>query len=236
MRNLLSGTGIGTIFVDHLLRILRFTPTIAGLINLIESDIGRPLNQIRSNFADYDHLASDIQEVLDNLVPKELEVQTNSAEWFLLRIRPYRTLNNVIEGAVITFTEISAMKKAEAGLRDSEALRRLAIVVRDASDAILVQDMEGRILAWNPSAHRLYGWSEEEALTMNIRDLIPEGERDRALLVFQQLCHAGILEPQHQQRITKEGRTITVSFIVSPLLNEAGAMYAIATTERGSVL
>ena len=68
----------------------------------------------------------------------------------------------MIEGAVITFTEISIMKKAQAALRDSEALRRVAVVVRDARDAILVQDMTGRILAWNPGAEKMYGWSEDE--------------------------------------------------------------------------
>ena len=232
MKNLLSGTGIGTIFVDHRLRILRFTPTVSALINLIETDVGRPVDQIRSNLAGYDHLAADIKEVLESLIPKELEVQTNAGEWYLLRIRPYRTLENVIEGAVITFTEISIMKKAQAALRDSEALRRLAVVVRDARDAILVQDMTGRILAWNPGAEKMYGWSEDEALAMNIRDLIPESEREQALATVRQLCQAGVLEPRRQQRIAKDGRTLQVSLIVSALVNEAGETYAIATTER----
>jgi len=233
MKNLLSGTGIGTIFVDHLLRILRFTPTVSALINLIETDVGRPVDQIRSNLAGYDHLAADIREVLESLVPKELEVQTNSGEWYLLRIRPYRTLENVIEGAVITFTEISVMKKAQAALRDSEALRRLAVVVRDARDAILVQDMTGRILAWNPGAEKMYGWREGEALAMNIRDLIPESEREQTLATVRQLCQAGVLEPRRQQRVAKDGRTFQVSLIVSALVNDAGETYAIATTERG---
>jgi two-component system CheB/CheR fusion protein len=233
MKNLLSGTGIGTIFVDHLLRILRFTPTVSALINLIESDVGRPVDQIRSNLAGYDQLAVDIREVLESLVPKELEVQTNTGEWYLLRVRPYRTLENVIEGAVITFTEISVMKKAQAALRDSEALRRLAVVVRDARDAILVQDMTGRILAWNPGAERMYGWSEAEALAMNIRDLMPESDREQALAAIRQHCQAGVLEPTRIQRIAKDGRTVHVSLIVCALVNDAGETYAIATTERG---
>ena len=233
MKNLLSGTGIGTIFVDHLLRILRFTPAVSALINLIETDVGRPVDQIRSNLSGYDHLASDVREVLESLVPKELEVQTNKGEWFLLRIRPYRTLENVIEGAVITFTEISVMKRAQAALRDSEALRRLAVVVRDARDAILVQDMTGRIVAWNPGAERMYGWSEADALAMNFRDLMPESEREQALAAVRQQCQTGLLEPQRQQRIAKDGRTIQVSVIVSSLVNDVGEMYAIATTERG---
>jgi two-component system CheB/CheR fusion protein len=233
MKNLLSGTGIGTIFVDHLLRILRFTPTVSALINLIETDVGRPVDQIRSNLVGYDHLAEDIRQVLESLVPKELEVQTNTGEWYLLRIRPYRTLENVIEGAVITFTDCTAMKKAQAALRDSEALRRLAVVVRDSRDAILVRDMTGRILAWNPGAEKMYGWSEAEALTMNIRELMPESEREHALATVWQQSQAGILEPQRQQRIAKDGRTVQVSLIVSVLVNDAGETYAIATTERG---
>ena len=165
-------------------------------------------------------------------MPKELEVETKTGEWYLLRIRPYRTLENVIEGAVITFTEISAMKKAQAALRDSEALRRLAVVVRDARDAILVQDMTGRILAWNPRAEKMYGWSEAEALEMNIRELMPESDREQALAAFRQQCHAGVLEPQRTQRIAKGGRDVPVSLIISALVNVTGETYAIVTTER----
>lgn len=231
MKNLLSGTGIGTIFVDHLLRILRFTPSVAALINLIETDVGRPVDQIRSNLVGYDQLAADIRGVLESLVPKELEVQTNTGEWYLLRIRPYRTLDNVIEGAVITFTEISVMKKAQAALRDSEALRRLAVVVRDARQAILVQDMTGRILAWNPGAEKLYGWGEADALAMNIRDMMPENGREEALDAVRKHCQSGVLDPMRQQRLAKDGRTINVSMTASALVNDAGITYAIATTE-----
>jgi two-component system CheB/CheR fusion protein len=232
MKNLLSGTGIATVFVDHLLRILRFTPTVSALINLIETDVGRPLDQIRSNLTGYDQLAADVKEVLDTLVPKELEVQTKTGEWFLLRIRPYRTLENVIEGAVITFTEISIVKQAQAALRDTEGIRRLAVVVRDSRDAILVQDLSGRILAWNPGAERMYGWSETEALTMNVRDLMPETGREDALVSLRQLCQRGTLEPQRVVRKTKDGRTLTVSLVAAALVDKAGETYAIATTER----
>ena len=232
MKNLLSGTGIGTIFVDHLLRILRFTPTVSVLINLIESDVGRPVDQIRSNFVSYDHLAADIHEVLDGLVPKELEVQTKTGEWYLLRIRPYRTLENVIEGAVITFTEISVMKKAQEALRDSETLRRLAIVVRDSRDAILVQDMTGRILAWNPGAAKMYGWTETEALAMNISELMPKDDVEHSLAVVREKCEAGALEPWQTKRIAKDGRTLTMSIVVSGLVNDTGEIYAIASTAR----
>jgi len=130
------------------------------------------------------------------------------------------------------FFEITEMKKAREALREAEKLRRLAVVVRDAHDAITVQDLEGRILAWNPGAVRIYGWSEAEALGMNIRDRIPEGRREEALAKVHQLSRAEILEPYRTQRITKEGTVVEVSMTSTALMNEAGQMYAIATTER----
>ncbi|MFW5985581.1 MAG: chemotaxis protein CheB [Halanaerobiaceae bacterium] len=113
MNNLLSGTGIGTVFLDLDLRILRFTPSAKEFINLIDSDTGRPVNHIASNLRNYDELAKDTQEVLDTLVPKEIEVQNQKGDWYMLRIQPYRTENNVIKGAVITFIDISEKKQIE---------------------------------------------------------------------------------------------------------------------------
>ena len=116
MNNLLAGTGIATVFVDHQLRILRFTPTASQLINLIASDVGRPVGHIVSNLVGYGSLVDDVQTVLDSLVPKEAQVRTTDGAWFTLRIRPYRTLDNVIEGAVITFSDISELKRLEVEL------------------------------------------------------------------------------------------------------------------------
>jgi two-component system CheB/CheR fusion protein len=232
MNNLLAGTGIGTIFVDHQLRIQRFTPAVIQVINLILTDVGRPVGHIVSNLVGYDRLVADVREVLGSLVPKEFEVQTHTGAWYLLRIRPYRTVENVIEGAVITFTEITELKKAKAALRESEVLLRLAVVVRDAHDAITVQDLEGRILAWNPGAERMYGWSEAEALAMNICDLIPEGRREEALAVLRQQSRAEVMEPYRMQRIAKDGRTVEVWLTATALVNGSGGVYAIATTER----
>jgi two-component system CheB/CheR fusion protein len=214
------------------LRIQRFTPAVTQVINLILTDVGRPVGHIVSNMVGYDTLVGDVRAVLDSLAPKEVEVQIQMGAWYLLRIRPYRTQENVIEGAVITFTEITEVKKARAALRESEVLRRLAVVVRDAHDAITVQDLEGRILAWNPGAERMYGWSEAEALAMNIRDLIPEDRREEALSVLRQLSQAEVMEPYRMQRIAKGGRTVQVWLTATALVNGSADVYAIATTER----
>ncbi len=107
MNNLLAGTGVATLFVDHHLHIVRFTPGTTELINLIQTDIGRPVGHIVSNLVGDDHLVKDIQAVLRDLVPRVAKVQTRNGTWFQMRIRPYRTLENVIEGAVVTFIDIT---------------------------------------------------------------------------------------------------------------------------------
>ncbi|MFO7682825.1 MAG: CheR family methyltransferase, partial [Chloroflexota bacterium] len=225
MNNLLAGTGVGTIFVDHQLRIQRFTPTVTELIHLIPTDIGRPVGHITANLAGYDRLSADVQAVLDNLVPKEIEVQTPTGDWYMLGIRPYRTLENVIEGAVITFVDITRIKKAEA-------LQRLATVVRDATDAITLQDLQGNILAWNPAAERLYGWSETEALALNNRNRIPPDLYAQEMEAIRKLSQAAVLEPYRTRRLNKEGGLVGVYLTATALLDEVGQVYAIATTER----
>ncbi|HEY0464500.1 MAG TPA: PAS domain-containing protein, partial [Polyangiaceae bacterium] len=232
MNNLLAGTGVGTVFVDHQLCIQRFTPAVTQLINLIRSDIGRPLAHIVNNLQGYNRLVLDVQDVLDTLTPKEVEVQTHAGAWHLLRIRPYRTLENVIEGAVITFMEVTEQKRAQALLLEHESLRRMAAVMRDADDAITVQALDGRILAWNRTAVKRYGYTEAEALTMNIQSLFPENQRSAALAVITRLSRAEVLEPYHAQRLTKDAQIIAISLTASALLNESGQVYAVFTTER----
>ncbi len=236
LNNLLAGTDIGTIFVDHQLRILRFTPTVTQVINLIQSDVGRPVGHIVSKLVGYDRFVEDMQEVLDNLVPKEFEVQAKTGGWFLVRIRPYRTVENVIEGAVITFVDITEMVKARELLKVAEDLRLQNMAVHDAHDAVVTYDLEGRILAWNPAAEKKYGWSQAEALARNIHDLVPESLREEALKRVRQLAHAEVLDVFHTQRIAKDGRFVDVWLTASALVNASGKAYAITTTERSRSL
>jgi two-component system, chemotaxis family, CheB/CheR fusion protein len=106
MNNLFAGTGIGTVFVDQQLRVRRFTPAITQFINLIQTDVGRPLGHIVTNLVGYNNLMADMQAVLETLSARDVEVETRGLVWHRLRIRPYRTSENVVEGVVVTFTEM----------------------------------------------------------------------------------------------------------------------------------
>jgi len=232
MNNLLAGTGIATLFVDFNLCILRFTPSASQIINLIPSDVGRPVSHIVSNLVGYDRLLVDIQSVLDSLVPKEEAVETKSGLWYLMRIRPYRTLENVIEGAVLSFVDISEQKKAQELLKETSLLLRLAVVVRDSYDAITVQNLKGELIAWNPSAVRLYGWSEQEALAMKESDRIPSSLKSTCLKLNERLMQGEVLEPYRSIRMNKEGKEIGIWETKTALLDQTGEIYAISATEK----
>jgi two-component system CheB/CheR fusion protein len=181
---------------------------------------------------DYDSLEADARAVLDTLVSKEVNVRTTDGKCYTMRIQPYRTLENLTEGAVITFVDITEMERTRASLRQANDLLRLAVVVRDAHDAVTVQDLAGRLLAWNPGAERLYGWSEAEALALNIRERIPPAMQAAAQLQVDRLSRAETLEPYDSQRIAKGGGIIEVSIIATALVDAAGVCFGVATTER----
>jgi two-component system CheB/CheR fusion protein len=234
MNNLLAASGIGTLFVDLQLCIRRFTPAATQFVNLIQTDVGRPLAHLVSNFVGYDRLSQDVRAVLDTLEPAEVEVQASSGATYRLRIRPYRTTENVVDGAVVTFTEVTELKVARVALEEANAVRDLARAVSDARDAIIVQDLEGRILGWNAGAVRIYGWSEAEAGAMNIERSIPESARADAAIRVQRLSRNEVVQPLRVQRLTKAGRTIALTQTATALLDAQGAVYAISTLEGES--
>ena len=232
MNNLLAGSDVATLFVDMDLRILRFTPRARAVVNLIAADIGRPVAHIATNLVGYGGLLADLTAMLATLAAKEQEVQTVDGRNYLMRMLPYRTLANTIEGAVINFVDITELKRARQALGEASALRRLAVVVRDASDAITVQGLDGATLAWNPAASRLYGWSEDEALRMNVRERVPPAQREQAMVELQALGRAEIPAPHRSPRLCKSGALLDIWLTATPLLDDAGRTYAIATTER----
>jgi len=112
MKNLLSNSNFATIFLDSALNVRRFTQQAARIINLISTDVGRPLSHIVSNLK-YDRLLDDVKQVIETLANKDCEVETQNNDRYLMRISPYRTLDNVIDGAVLTFVDINYLKKAQ---------------------------------------------------------------------------------------------------------------------------
>ena len=119
MQNLLNSTDIATLFLDNDLNVRRYTEQAVGIFHLRETDVGRPLSDLASTL-DYPQLQADVHETLRTLTPCVKSVQASGGRWFSVRIMPYRTVSNMIRGAVLTFVDISAAKALEFRLRETQ--------------------------------------------------------------------------------------------------------------------
>ncbi|WP_084324053.1 chemotaxis protein CheB [Methanolobus tindarius] len=211
MNNLLAGTGIGTVFVDVDLHILRFTPSVTQIINLIQSDVGRPVGHIVSNLVEYNNLVEDTQAVLDTLVPKEMEVQTNSGTWYAMRIQPYRTLDNVIEGAVVTFADITSSINLQKALRLNEERLRVALKV---SPVMVFNQDEKLCYTWvyNPNA----AFSSYSIIGKTDHDILTAEEASRLSVIKKQVLESGV-GFRSEVFISTNGKQLSYNLTVDPL-------------------
>jgi two-component system CheB/CheR fusion protein len=231
LSNLLASVELAIVILREDMSIRRFTPAAKQLLNLIDADVGRPISNIRPNVTIPD-LEQRVLQVTSSMAAQSLEVQDRDGHWFVLRLRPYKTLDNRIEGVVMTFIDIDSVKDAERLRRALQQERSLAAVVRDSSDAVTVQDFSGRILAWNRRASEIYGYNEEEALQLNSDALIAEKSLNDMRGHVQQLQQGKKILPCESWRRSKDGREIKVWLTLSLLFDEVGQAAAVAFTER----
>ncbi len=168
MKNLLNSTQVPTIFLDNDLKIKRFTPYMTKIASLIQSDVGRPITDIVLNL-EYKDLVKDVNEVLQTLVFKETQVQTKGGDWYLMRIIPYRTSENLIDGVVITFSDITELKTVTARL--TERTEYAEGVIRTVREPLIVLNGELKIASANPSFYRAFQVTPQETEKEFIYDL-----------------------------------------------------------------
>jgi two-component system CheB/CheR fusion protein len=160
LNNLIASTDIATVFVDSALRIKRYTPRTADIFSIIPSDVGRSLLDLTHRL-DYDELADDVAATFETLRPTEREVRSSDGRWYIVRLLPYRTTEDRIEGAVMTFFDITARRQAEEQASASDM--RMRLVAESTHDyAIITIDPDGRVTSWNKGAERIFGYTEHE--------------------------------------------------------------------------
>ena len=180
MKNLLDSIGTATLFLDHQLVIRRYTPAAVKVYRLIAGDVGRPLSDIKSNLEGAD-LAAELQSVLDTLIPVEREVRGADGAWYLARIQPYRTLDNVIEGVVLTFTDVTEFRRvSEVARQATEQLatslqvstqlaRELAEgIVNTVVEPLIVLDGGLQVISASRSFYRHFQVSVEQTVGRKI--------------------------------------------------------------------
>lgn len=177
MKNLHDSINIGTIFLDQHMQIRRFSRDATKIFRLVQTDLGRPLADIKSDFISdansdikvEEELIKQANNVLETLVSFEREVTINNGDCYLLRIQPYRTLDNIIEGVVLTFTNISQRIKAEAGVRNALAFsENLVDTIREP---LLLLDKNLQIVSANRAFCQYFQVNAEDTLGRKVYDL-----------------------------------------------------------------
>ncbi|HUR96644.1 MAG TPA: CheR family methyltransferase [Pyrinomonadaceae bacterium] len=221
LRNLINSTDIGTIFLDRSLRVQLFTPAARSLFNLIPADYGRPLSDITHRLA-YDGLAADAELVLEKLHTVEREISSVEGRQFLMRIVPYRTAEDRINGVVVTLLDITARKSAEAELRSTE--ERMRLIVDSAKEyAILAADMERKVNTWNPGAEAMFGYSESEIMGKQSDILFTPEDRESGVPLQEAEKTFSLGRAENERwHIRKDGSRFYGSGLSMPLRDDAG--------------
>ena len=213
MLNLLASVNIPVLMLGNDLRVRSFTPPAEKLLNLIHTDVGRPISEIKPNFT-LPRMEELIIEAVDAVTVQEVEVQDNQNRWYSMRIRPYRTSENKLDGVVVTWVDVTELKTSLE--RSEERFRLLVDTVQDY--AIIMLDPEGRVTSWNAGAKRINGYDASEIVGQHfsrffteeeIRDGKPQRELETA-------ARDGRVEDEGW-RVRKDGSTFWANAIVRAL-------------------
>ncbi|MDT5271074.1 MAG: two-component system, chemotaxis family, CheB/CheR fusion protein [Acidobacteriota bacterium] len=228
--NLMNATDIGTVFLDRALRVKLFTPRARDIFNFIPGDVGRPLSDITDNLKDFE-LTADAERVLSTLRTVEHEVQTRDGRWHLMRVLPYRTQEDRIDGVVVTFLDVSAHRLAEEELRQTEG--RLRLLIESVKDyAIFSVTPDYRVSYWNAGAERVFGFAEEEVKGRPI-DVIFTPEDRAAGVPAAELAEALETGRAADERwhVRKDGSRFYASGVVRPVMRD-GMLYGFVKVAR----
>jgi two-component system CheB/CheR fusion protein len=160
MRNLLRTTKIPMLFLDNNLRVRRFTDVIKPIISLISNDVGRSITDLKVNLLGEESLVNDVREVLDTLQFKEKQVETTEGKWFQMRVMPYRTSENRINGVAVTFNDISTIKELEKSLQ--EAKRYAQNIVETVSEPLIVLNSGMQVVSANRTFYETFQVTPQE--------------------------------------------------------------------------
>jgi two-component system CheB/CheR fusion protein len=214
LQNLLAATDFGTLFLDANLRIKRFTERATELFSITPSDEGRPISDF-SHQLEYDDLINDTRKVLSDLAPIRREIRSRNNLWYDMRMRPYRTVDNKIDGVVITFVDITERLHTEQTLRDREGeLRRQKRLVELSLAPIIVWEFDGTIREWNRGCEELYGYTHDEAIGRRKEELLKtEVPGSSYNEITKKLREEGTWRGELLHH-TKDGRVLTVEAVM----------------------
>jgi len=231
LQNLIASTDLATIFVDRGMRIKRYTPHACELFNLIASDIGRPLHDITHKLT-YPELSKDAALTFESLRPVEREVASDDGRWFIARLLPYRTGLDQIDGAVLTFIDITKRRRAEERARAGE--ERMRLVAASTKDYIIITvDLDGMITSFNSGAERIFGYPEAEIIGQPYELIfVPEDRAAGMPADEQRRARDDGRAEDERWHLRKDGTRFYCSGVLTPLRGSGGELSGYAKIGR----
>ncbi len=215
INNLLSSTDVGTLFLDRDLRIRLFTPVVQHEIHVLEQDIGRPIGHVTHNILNCD-LVHESQLVLKTLASREMETQNNRGRWYQMKFLPYYTLQHQVGGVVVTLSDITEFKQANA------QLARLSAAVEQSPASILITDLDGMIEYVNPRFTQVTGYSAEEVIGSSSSILKTDRTPEETYRQLWQTISSGREWRGEFVNRRKNGEFYNESAVISPILDGDG--------------
>jgi two-component system CheB/CheR fusion protein len=219
MKNLLNSTDVATLFLDKELNIRRFTDPITNIFKVRNTDIGRPFTDLVTDLK-YPEIGIDARQVIKTLIYVEKSTMTKDGRWFDIKIMPYRTLDDRIDGLVLTFNDVSKFKKMETELKEAnEKLQksketRYRKLFETAKEGILILDAEtGQITDVNPFLVELLGCSREQLIKKAIWDIELFKGMGANVDKFKELRQKEFIRYDDLPMETIDGKKINVEFI-----------------------
>jgi two-component system, chemotaxis family, CheB/CheR fusion protein len=217
MKNLLNSTDIATLFLDKSLNIRRFTNEATKIFKLIKSDVGRPFTDLVTDLI-YPELAADAMEVLRSLILIEKQIPSKDGRWFSIRVMPYRTFDDRIDGLVITFFNHTDIKQVEIKLHEMEQIHKM--LMASSSDVIIRLSSELNIMEFNPIAEHYFGKTATEVLEKSFVSLfISERTRQSTEKELATILKNGCHTNYRMNVIIADGKTTDVDWSVQLILN-----------------
>ncbi|MEW6440545.1 MAG: PAS domain S-box protein [bacterium] len=222
MANLLRSSQIATLFLDNEWRIRFCSPAMTHVLGITSSDIGRPLSETEMRLIGCD-LAADLRAVARNGSMIEREVQHLDGSCYLMRLIPYCTQGDRTDGVVVSFVDITQLRRAE---------RMVTAIVESSGDAIFAKTPGGVILTWNRAAERMYGYSAQEAIGRHVSMLAPADRVREVTELLEKIERGETITLHETRRVPKHGREIDVSLSISPIKDVSGQVIGAATIAR----
>lgn len=222
LNNLYDSISLSIVLLARDLTIRRFNARAERELNLLTNDIGQSIRRIRTNL-DHADLETIALEVIRDLRTYETETQDKTGRWYSLRVSPYLTPEDKIDGAVIALVDIDALKRAET------TSSHFAALVQSSDDAIISKSLEGIILTWNGGAERMFGYPAEETVGQPIQMLLPPDRVDEERVILDKVKRGESINHLETVRMAKDGHLIDTLLTVSPIKTKDGTITAGST-------